>query len=64
MLLINTIESLSQNGIIDFIEMWNASDEAKYTHLVVISQRKSELEVLFDDVKEYKLVDGSTVEVV
>lgn len=58
------LESLSQNGIIDFIEMWNASDEAKYTHLVVISQRKSELEVLFDDVKEYKLVDKSTVEVV
>lgn len=58
------LESLSQNGIIDFIEMWNASDEAKYTHLVVISQRKSELEVLFDDVKEYKLVDGSTVKVV
>lgn len=58
------LESLSQNGIIDFIEMWNASDEAKYTHLVVISQRKSELEVLFDDVKEYKLVDGSTVEVI
>ncbi len=64
MLLINTIESLSQNGIIDFIEMWNSSDESKYTHLVVISQRKSELEVLFDDVKEYKLVDKSTVEVV
>ena len=64
MLLINTIGSLSQNGIIDFIEMWNSSDESKYTHLVVISQRKSELEVLFDDVKEYKLVDKSTVEVV
>ena len=55
---------MSQNGIIDFIEMWNSSDESKYTHLVVISQRKSELEVLFDDVKEYKLVDKSTVEVV
>lgn len=64
MILFNTIESLSQNGIIDFIEMWNSSDESKYTHLVVISQRKSELEVLFDDVKEYKLVDKSTVEVV
>ena len=55
---------MSQNGIIDFIEMWNSSDESKYTHLVVISQRKSEFEVLFDDVKEYKLVDKSTVEVV
>ena len=58
------LEALSSSGIIDFIEMWNSSDESKYTHLVVISQRKSEFEVLFDDVKEYKLVDKSTVEVV
>lgn len=57
------LENLSQNGIIDFLEMWNASEESKHTNLIVISQRKDEFEPHFDELKEYKLVDSTTVEI-
>lgn len=57
------LEALSFSGVADFIDMWNGSDESNYTHLVVISQRWAEFEPYFDDVKAYKLVDKSTVEI-
>ncbi|AXF41464.1 hypothetical protein SHAb15599_00104 [Acinetobacter phage SH-Ab 15599] len=57
------LEAMSQNGIIDFMEMWRGIDESKFTNLVVITQRKDEFSSLFDECKFYKLVDNTTVEI-
>ena len=55
------LESLSEQGISDFIDLWRASDEAKHTNLFVISQRRTEFEHLFEDTICFAMQDGFTV---
>lgn len=54
------LENLSENGVADFVEMWQSLEGADTTALYVITQRVSEFEQLFDRSIIYKLVDDMT----
>lgn len=54
------LENLSEQGVQDFINMWNEKYQSSDINLFVISQRKQEFSEYFHDTITYQLIDGFT----